>query len=84
MSRIRVNIDRIVFNGFEPAERKALVEGLRSELVRVLGDRGVRGEWAPHRTEVLRLRGMSFEPGPTGNRRFGAGLGRAIGRGLKP
>ena len=39
MSRIRLTIDRVVLQGMDPAERNALVEGLRSELERMLADR---------------------------------------------
>jgi hypothetical protein len=85
MSRIRVNIDQLVLKGFDPAERKALVEGLHRELSRVLSDATVRSEWAfPHRTPVLKLGGMPFEPGPSGSRKFGGSVARGIGKGLEP
>jgi hypothetical protein len=85
MSRVRVNIDTVVLKGFNPADRKALVEGLQSELGRVLSDPAAHAAWAfPHRTPVLKLGRMSFEPGPSGSRKFGGGLARAIGKGLKP
>jgi hypothetical protein len=85
MSRIRVNIDQLVLKGFDPADRKALVEGLQAELSRVLSDPVARSEWAfSHRTPVLKLGGMPFEPGPSGSRKFGGGVARAIGKGLKP
>jgi len=85
MSRIRVTIDRLVLTGIEPGSRNALVEGLRSELSRVLSDPAARGEWArSRRTPVLRLGKMPLEPGPSGGRAFGSGMARAIGRGLKP
>ncbi|HEY6347342.1 MAG TPA: hypothetical protein VIY49_38125 [Bryobacteraceae bacterium] len=82
---IRVEIDRLVLKGIDPADRKALLEGLQSELSRVLCDPAGRAGWAvPHRTPVLRLGQMPLTPGPSGGRKFGAGLARAIGRGLKP
>ena len=85
MSRIRVTIDQLVLRGFEPADRKGLVEGLQNELSRVLADPATRAEWArPHRTPVLRLGRMPLEPGPSGSRKFGGGMARAIGKGLKP
>jgi hypothetical protein len=85
MSRIHVTIDQIVLKGIEPAERKALVDALQSELSRVLADPGTRADWArTHRTPVLRLGRMPLEPGPTGGRKLGSGVARAIGRGLKP
>jgi hypothetical protein len=85
MSRIRVTIDRVVLNGLEAADRTALLEGLRTELSRALGDPAARGEWArSHRTPVLKLGRMQLDPGPSGGRKFGRGLARAIGKGLKP
>jgi hypothetical protein len=85
MSRITLNIDRLVLKGFEPGDRNALVQGLQAELSRVLADPVTRAEWArSHRTPVLRLGRMPIEPGPAGGRKFGAGLARAIGKGLKP
>ena len=85
MSRIRVTIDELVLKGIEAGDRNALVDGLRSELARVLADPAARAEWArTHRTPVLRLGSMPLEPGRAGGRKFGTGIARAIGRGLKP
>ena len=85
MSRINLTIDRLVLKGFEPAERKMLVEGLQSELSRVLADPATRTEWArPHRTPVLRLGRLPLESGFSGARKFGRGVAQAIGKGLKP
>jgi hypothetical protein len=85
MSRIRVTIDRLVLKGIEAGDRKGLVEGLEGELSRVLSDPLARAGWArPRRTPVLRLGEMSLEPGPSGGRKFGKGMARSIGRGLKP
>jgi hypothetical protein len=85
VSRVQVTIDQLVLRGFDPADRKALVEGLQGELSRVLADPAARAAWArSHRTPVLRLGRMPLEPGTSGGREFGGGLARAIGRGLKP
>jgi hypothetical protein len=85
MSRITLTIDRLVLNGIEPGDRKALVEGLRAELSQVLSDPAGRAEWArSHRTPVLKLGRMSLEGGPAGGRKFGKQMARAVGRGLKP
>ena len=85
VSRITLTIDRLVLKGFEAGDRQALAEGLQAELSRVLADPATRADWArPHRTPVLRLGRMPLEPGPMGGRKFGGGLGRAIGKGLKP
>jgi hypothetical protein len=85
MSRTRVTIDRLVLRGFDPGDRKALVEGLQSEVSRVLADPATRAEWArPHRTPVLRLGRLPLEFGHSGARNLGRGVARAIVRGLKP
>jgi len=85
MSRVRVTIDQLVLKGFDPADRKAITEGLQTELSHYLSDPKARAGWArPHRTPVMKLGGMSFEPGPSGSRKFGANVARAIGKGLKP
>jgi hypothetical protein len=85
MSRVRVTIDQLVLKGLEPADRKALVEGLQAELSQVLSNPSGRAEWArSHRTPVMKLGRMPFEAGPAGGRKFGASVARAIGKGLKP
>lgn len=85
MSRIRVTIDRLILKGFEASDRNALVEGLQGELSQVLSDPAARAEWArSRRMPVLKLGGMSLEPGASGGRKFGKQLGRGVGRGLKP
>jgi hypothetical protein len=85
MSRIRVHIDRLVLPELEIGARKALVEGLRGELTRALSNPATRAEWAKsHRTPVLRLGRMPMEPGPSGGRKFGSALARAMGKGFKP
>jgi hypothetical protein len=85
MSGIRVNIDRLVLSGVEPRDRKALVDGLRTELARLLADPADRAAWARnHRTPVLKLGRMPMEPGPAGGRRFGTQLAGAVAKGLKP
>jgi hypothetical protein len=85
VSRIRLTIDRLVLRGFEPGDRKALVEGLQSELSRVLTDPATRSEWArSHRTPVLRLVSLPLESGFSGARRLGGGVARGVGKGLRP
>jgi hypothetical protein len=85
MSRVRISIDRLVLKGFDPAQSKALTEGLQAELSRALADPGTRAHWAQsRRTPVMRVGQLSFGPGLSGARKLGAGVGRAIGRGVKP
>ena len=84
MSRIQLNIDRLVLRGFEPLEGKALSEALQSQLSEVLSDRATRADWArSHWTPVLKLGRMSLETGTAGARMFGKQVAGAIGRGLK-
>jgi hypothetical protein len=85
MSKIHVTIDRVALGGFEPAERAALIEGLKTELARVLADPATRAAWArSRRTPVLRLGRMPLTRGTSGGRSFGSGLARSIGKKMKP
>ena len=85
MSRIRLNIDRLVLNGFQPVEAKVLSEALQSQLTEALSDRATQAERAcSHHTPALKLGRMSLETGTTGARKFGRQLARAIGKELKP
>ena len=85
MSRIRLNIDRLVLNGFEPLEGKELANALETQLHYVLANPARRNEWArSHRTPVLKLGRMPLEVGSPGAARFGKQVANAVGRGLKP
>ena len=84
MSRIRVEIDRLVLPEMPIVDRRALVEGLQSELTRILSDPATRAELAhSRRAPVLRLGDMPFESRRAEALNFGRGMARAIGRGLK-
>ncbi len=85
VSRIRLTIDRLSIPAFESGDRRALVEGLRAELSRMLADPAARAQWSrSQRRPVLRLGQMPIEAGPAGGRRFGARIAAGIGKGLKP
>jgi hypothetical protein len=85
MSRIHLTIDRIVLRGVETAAQKPFIEGLQSELSRVLADLTKGTRLAPYRrTPVLKMGGIQLESGPSGGRRFGTQVARTIGKGLKP
>lgn len=85
MSRIHLTIDRLVLNGFERGQEKALVESLRKQLSNILADRGTRSEWArSHRTPVLKLERLPMGSGAAGAAKFGVRMAGAIGRRLKP
>lgn len=83
MSQVHLHIDRIVLRGVDPANRQALVHGLQQELARVLADPAARAALTrSQRTPVLRLGRITMTPGATGARNFGAGVARAIGKGM--
>jgi hypothetical protein len=85
MSRIRLNIDRLVLNGFQPLEAKALSEALQSQLSEALSDRRTRAEWArSHRTPMLKLGRISLDTGTVGARKFAKQVAQAVRKGLKP
>jgi hypothetical protein len=85
VSRINLTIDRIVLRGFDPGVRKAVTEGLRAELSRVLADPAGRASLGQsRRTPVLKLGSVPVSPGQSGGRVLGTRIGGAIGKGLKP
>ena len=84
MSRIRLTIDSLALQGFDPAERNALIASLRSELERALADPQARAAWKSHRRPVLRLGSLSYQPGLSGSRALGSQIARAVGRSMKP
>jgi hypothetical protein len=85
MSRIEVKIDRVVLRGFDPADRHSLVNGLKSELSRILADpaKGIKSARS-QRTPVLRVGRMSMDPGLTGAHKLGGDIAGAIAKGIKP
>jgi hypothetical protein len=83
MSRIQLNINHLVLNGFAPVEARALAGALREQLARVLANSASRAEWAhPHRTPVLKLGSMPLQAGTTGASKLGKQVANAVGRGL--
>jgi hypothetical protein len=85
MSRIHLNIDRLVLSESDPAARAAFVDSLKSQLTRALAEREGREAWARDlRTPVLRLGPMAQAPGVSSARALGGQVARGIARGLKP
>ena len=82
MSRVRMTIDRLVLNGFQQQEAKALAEALQSQLSEVLADR--TGRMRTHRTPVLKLGAVPLETGTPGAAKLGRRIAAAVGKGLKP
>jgi hypothetical protein len=85
MSRIHLEIDRLVLGGMDPVARRAFVVSLEKELRTILAEPVGRAAWArAHRTPVLRMNRMNLEPGSAGAGKLGRQVARGIGKGLKP
>jgi len=82
MKRIDVTIDRVVLRGIDPGNRQALVNGLQTELARILATPGLAT--TPRHTPTLRLGRLPIETGQAGAAKLGHTIARAIGKGLKP
>lgn len=83
--KVTLTIDRLVLRGVDPLDQRALADGLRTELARVLSDTARRDGFGPsRRTPMLQLGRMPMEPGLVGTKNFGGSLGRAIVKGGKP
>jgi len=84
-ARVKVTIERLVLRGMDPAARTAFVEGLRSDLARMLADPATRASLAAgsalRSTPVLRLGQAAMQPGISGARNLGAKVARAIAAG---
>lgn len=76
-----VTIDRLVLRGLDPIARASLVEGLRSELARILADPQTRALQSNNRSlriPVIRLGQVPLQPGTSGARHLGHTVARAI------
>jgi plasmid stabilization system protein ParE len=90
MSSIHLHIDRIVLRGFEatdPQARNALVQGLETELTRLMADPAMRASLAQsgagsRRTPVLRAGKVPMAQDAAGARRMGIQIARSIGKGI--
>jgi len=80
-----MNIDRLVLNGFEQHEARALSEALQLQLSEVLADQTARTDsMRSHRTPVVKVGAMPLEQGTSGAGKLGKRIGQAVGKGLKP
>jgi hypothetical protein len=80
-----MNIERLVLNGFEQHEARALSEALQLELSQVLAAETGRNHWMrSHRTPVVKLGAVPLEQGTSGAGKLGRRIGLAVGKGLKP
>ena len=84
LSRILVNVERLVLRGFGPLEGRALKQALEAQLGEALGDPSLRGAWGQsRRVPVVRLGRVPLESGTAGARKFGRQVASAVARGLK-
>ena len=83
MPDVRINIDELVLEGFPPGDRERLVEALRRELARLLGEAHVRDVLARLKSRDL-LPHCRFVASP-GERPevIGSRVARAIVEGLQ-
>jgi hypothetical protein len=85
--RLDIQIDRLVLRGVDPLDKVALVNALRAELTRSLADSDPATGIAnvrSRRVPGLRATVPTLEPGLAGARALGAGVARAIVKGIKP
>ncbi len=82
---VTLHIDRLVLRGIDPLDQRALTDGLKTELARVMSTPTVQGAMQrSRRTPVMKLGRMAIQPGQAGARAFGSGIARAIGKGMRP
>jgi hypothetical protein len=83
--RFTVSIDRLVLRGVDPADRRAFVAGLETELARVLKEQAVQTGWVagPRTVPTLHLGPVPMQPGLVGAHSLGAHVALSLGRGIK-
>lgn len=82
MSPVQVMIDRLVLRGVDAPAGKALVEGLKAELPRVLAARQIQAASTPQSRPAMNVGRIDISPGIAGGKRFGRQLARRIGKTL--
>jgi hypothetical protein len=82
MSRFKISIDELVLRGFDPPERKALVEALETELRAALSDPSASHASSSRRVPSLRLPQSTFDGGARAARKLGGDIARGIVKGL--
>jgi hypothetical protein len=82
VSRVQVQIDELVLDGFAPADRFAIAEGVRQELARLLGEQGL-GDFAETRANVASVDAGAFAVMPGTNAgAIGRRVAQSVSRGL--
>jgi len=66
VSNVEVHIDELVLEGFAPADRFRIAEGIQRELARLMTERGVERP-AGQRATVAKLDAGSFRVAPNTN-----------------
>ena len=90
MSRIDLHIDRVVLRGFKGMDlqaRQALVQGLQTELTRIMANPAARANLTQNqpgsrRTPVLRIGKVPMAQDAAGARRMGSQIAKSIGKGI--
>jgi hypothetical protein len=83
-TRLTLHIDRLVLRGIDPLDQHALVDGLKTELARVLREPAARAALGgSRRTPVLRLGRLPMQPGLAGARTLGGGVAKSIVKRIK-
>ena len=81
MRRVTVTIDRLTLSGVDPADRQALIDALKAELVRTLSGPASRLDEARSRSVAIVGAGaVAAEPGRPGARKLGGAVARTIGQ----
>jgi len=73
---VQVRIGELVLDGFAPADRFRIAEGVRRELTRLIGEQGL-GRLAGLRTNAAVVDAGAFPVGPGAN---AAAIGRRVGQ----
>ncbi|MGD0830448.1 MAG: hypothetical protein ABR907_05870 [Terracidiphilus sp.] len=81
---LNLTIDRLALGGFDPAERAAFEQGLRSGLASALADTAMQAQIYSRSSTVrsipvLRLGKVTLQPGISGARNLGIAVARAVG-----
>jgi hypothetical protein len=84
-TRLELRIGRLVLRGIDPLDQHALIDGLKTELQRVLREPAMRAALSrSRRTPALRVGPLPMQSGMAGARLLGGDVARAIAARMKP